>query len=101
MMAERRVVRVLDIERLTPTGRKVVLDAAENVPDDLVLIFTGTVPRGSRAAFYRDLAKRCLTVEWSSPRASELPGWILQRGGERWGIELTHGAARALAAAIG
>jgi len=101
MMAERRVVRVLDVQKLTPTGRKVVLAATENVPADLVLIFTGTIPRGSRAAFYRDLTKRCLTVEWTSPKASELPGWILERGRERWRLELTHGAARALAAAIG
>jgi len=101
MMAERRVVRVLDVQKLTPTGRKVVLEATENVPTDLVLIFTATIPRGSRAAFYRDLTKRCFTVEFSSPKASELPGWILERGRDRWDIELTPGAARALAAAIG
>lgn len=101
MMAERRVVCVLEVQKLTPTGRKVVLAATENVPSDLVLILTGTIPKGSRATFYKDLSRRCVTLEWSSPRASELPGWILERGLERWGLELTHGAARALAAAVG
>jgi len=101
MMAERRVIVLTDVQKLTPTGRKVVLGGAEKLPSDVVFILTGTIPRGSKAAFYRDLIGRCRTLEWSSPRAAELPGWILERARDRWTLELTDGAARALASAVG
>ncbi len=101
MMAERRVIWLADVHKLTPTGRKVVLSATEKLPGDLVFVITGTIPKGSKAAFYRDLKKRCKTEEWSSPREAELPGWILTRGRDRWGLSISHPAANALAAAVG
>lgn len=101
MMAERRVVVLSEIEKLTSTGRNVVLAAVGKLPPDILFILTGTIPPRSKAAFYRDLADRCRTFEWTSPRAEELPGWILARAGARWGLEMSEGAARALAAAVG
>jgi DNA polymerase-3 subunit delta len=101
MMAERRVVWLQDVQKLTPTARKVVLDATARVPDDLAIVLTGTIPKGSKAAFYRDLKKGCETLEWNSPREAELPGWILTRGRDRWKLKLSPSAANALAAAVG
>lgn len=101
MMAERRVVWLADVQKLTPTGRKVVLSATERVPADLVIVLTGTIPKGSKAAFYRDLKKRCRTMEWSSPREAELPGWIMTRGRKRWDLDIEAPVATALAAAVG
>ncbi|MDH3734435.1 MAG: DNA polymerase III subunit delta [Gemmatimonadota bacterium] len=101
MMAERRVVWLSDVQKLTPTGRKIVLSATERLPNDLVLVVTGTIPKGSKAAFYRDLKSRCRTLEWGSPREAELPGWILTRARTRWNLELAAPAANALGAAIG
>ncbi|MFV1986926.1 MAG: DNA polymerase III subunit delta [Gemmatimonadota bacterium] len=101
MMARRRVVWLLDVQKLTPTCRKVVLAATERVPDDLALVLTGTIPKGSKAAFYRDLKGRCKTFEWNSPREAELPGWILERARGHWRLKMQPAAAKALAAAIG
>lgn len=101
MMAERRVVWLHDVQKLTPKGRQVVIEATERVPDDLAIVLTATIPSGSKAAFYRDLKKRCKTLEWASPRDAEIPGWILDRARGRWGLEMGSGAARALAMAVG
>jgi len=101
MMAERRVVYLHDVQKLTPTVRKVVTSALESLPADVVLVLTGTIPKGSRAAFYGDLRKRCQTLEWSAPRDSEIPGWVLERGKRRWGLELRPDGAQAIAAAVG
>ena len=101
MMAERRVIWVTDVQKLTPTARKVVASATEKLPADIVLVMTGTIPKGSKAAFYRDLKRRCRTQEWSAPRDAEVPGWILARARDRWGVAIAPPAANALAAAIG
>jgi len=101
MMAERRVVWLLDVQKLTPTCRKVVLAATERVPEDLAIVLTGTIPQNSKAAFYRELKQRCKTFEWNSPREAELPGWILERARDHWELKVRPPAAKALAAAIG
>ncbi len=101
MMAERRVVCVRDAERLSASARKVVQSAVAALPADMVLIVTATIPKGSRAAFYRDLKKACRAIEWSTPRSAEIPGWIRARASRRWGIELSASAAQAIAGAVG
>ncbi|WP_420633714.1 DNA polymerase III subunit delta [Candidatus Palauibacter sp.] len=101
MMAERRVVFVRDAERLGAGVRAVLKQAAEALPSDIALIVTATIPKGSRAAFYRDLKKSCRTLEWSSPRAAEVPGWIRDRARRRWGFDLSPGAAQWIAGAVG
>jgi len=101
MMAERRVVYLHDVEKLTPTLRKVVAAALETLPGDVVLVLTATIPKGSRASFYRELQTRCQTLEWSAPRDSEIPGWVVDRGRRRWGLALRPESAQAIAAAVG
>lgn len=101
MMAEVRVVAVFDAQKLTPTSRKVVQAAVEDLPHSLVVILTATIPKGSRAAFYRVLRKACVSVEWSAPRDAEIPGWLLDRARSTHGFELSRRAAQALASSIG
>ncbi len=101
MMAERRVICVRDVERLSPTSRKVLQSAVTSLPDDIVLIMTATIPKGSRAAFYRQLKSACRSMEWSAPRAAEIPGWVRERGKRRWDLELSPQVAQAIAGAVG
>ncbi len=81
--------------------RKVVLDSVERLPPGLVLVITAEIPKGSRASFYRTLKQRSESIEWGSPRESEVPGWLMERARSRYGIELEREAAQALGAAVG
>jgi DNA polymerase-3 subunit delta len=101
MMADRRVVALFDAQRLKPTVRQVVLEVVEHLPPGLVLVITAEIPKGSRASFYSTLKQCSDTVEWGSPRESEVPGWLMERAGTRYGFELQPDAAQALGAAIG
>ncbi len=100
MMAEARVVLVRDAHRLTPKARKVLLGVVENPPPDLALVVTATIPKGSKAAFYRTLAKRSRSLEWKTPRTNEIPGWLMARARDHHDIVLTREAAQALASAV-
>ncbi|WP_419167273.1 DNA polymerase III subunit delta [Candidatus Palauibacter sp.] len=100
MMAERRVVFVRNVERLATRARDVLKRAAAKLPPDIALIVTATIPKGSRAAFYRDLKKSCRTLEWSTPRAAEIPGWIRDRARGRWGFDLSPAMAQLIAGAV-
>lgn len=101
MMAERRVVCVRDAERLSPSTRKVLQSALGKLPADIVLIITATIPKGSRAAFYRDLKSSCRTLEWTAPRSAEVPGWIRDRAKRRWGVDLSPRISQLIAGAVG
>ncbi len=101
MMAERRVVWLRDVERLPTRARDVLKRAAAKLPPDIALIVTATIPKGSRAAFYRDLKKSCRTLEWSTPRAAEIPGWIRDRARARWRFDLSPAVAQLIAGAVG
>jgi len=101
MMAERRGVWVRDVQKLSAAARRTLLDSIQNPPSDLVVVITATLPKGSKAAFYRELARRCRTLEWSAPREAEIPGWAAARARDRWGLDLGREAAHAIAAAVG
>lgn len=101
MMAARRVVLVTDVQSLTPTGRGVVRDAVEEPPPGLALVLTARIPDRSKAAFYRVLRERCTALEWSAPRGEEIPGWLMERARDRYGLRLDGRAARAVVAAVG
>lgn len=101
VMAPRRVVAVFGAERLTPTGCGVVLEALERTPPELTLIVTAAIPKGSRKAFYKKMQKGAVSLEWSAPRDAEIPGWLMERAAEKYGLELDGRAAEALAAAVG
>lgn len=101
VMASRRVVALFGAERLTPTGCAVVEEVLERTPPELTLVVTATVPKGSRKAFFRKMKEKAVALEWAAPRDAEIPGWLIERGSEKYGIVLDTRAAEALAAAVG
>jgi DNA polymerase-3 subunit delta len=101
MMAAQRVVAVFDAHKLTAPGRKIVEGAVKSAPADLVLVITATIPKGSKAAFYRKLREASTSLEWKAPRDAEIPGWLLERARTAHGFELGSEAAQALAWSIG
>ena len=101
VMARRRVVALFGAEKLAPKGCSVVEAVLEKPPSDLTFVVTATIPRGSRKAFYRKLLKSALSLEWSAPRDSEIPGWLIERARERHRLALEPRAAEALATAVG
>ncbi len=101
MMAERRVICVRNVERLSTGARRVLQTAVADLPPDIVLIVTAAIPKGSRAAFYRELRSSCRTLEWSAPRSAEIPGWIRERGKRRWNVDLSPRVAQFIAGAVG
>jgi len=60
-----------------------------------------TVPSGSKAKFYRELAKHGRSVEYRAITEADVPGWLMERAREEHGIEFVVDAAQALGAAIG
>ncbi len=101
MMAPRRVVILYEAERLTPTGCKVVEEVLLDLPDDLTFIITATIPDRSKKKFYQRLKESALTLEWSAPRETEVPGWLMERAESRHGAALAPDAAEALGSAVG
>jgi DNA polymerase-3 subunit delta len=101
VMAERRVVLLYDAERLPPKACAVVEKGLESLPADVTLIVTATIPQKSKKAFYRRMNEGSTSLEWKAPRAAELPGWLLERASEHFGVTLEPAAAQALAGAVG
>ena len=101
VMAPRRVVLLYDAERLPPKACAVVEKGLESLPADVTLIVTATIPQKSKKAFYKRMSEGSTSLEWKSPRAEELPGWLLERATEHFGVSLEPAAAQALAGAIG
>jgi DNA polymerase-3 subunit delta len=101
VMAPRRVVALFGAERLTPTGCSVVEEILERTPPELTLVVTATIPKGSRKAFYRKMKQGAVALEWAAPRDAEIPGWLMERAAEKFGITLDPRAAEALASAVG
>ncbi len=101
VMASRRVVVLHEAERLTPTGCKVVEETLDRFPRGLTLIVTATIPDRSKKKFYVRLKKDTTSLEWSAPRESEVPGWLIERAQERHAVKLHSDAAEALASAVG
>lgn len=103
MMAEWRVVVLRETEALAPSkrARNIVMDVVERPPPGLALILLCTVPDGSKARFYADLAKKARSVEFRPVGADDVPGWLMARARDHHGRTLEEDAARALAAAIG
>ena len=103
MMAEWRVVVLRGVEGLTQSkhARDVLLRAVQAPPPGLALIMSATVPDGSKAKIYRDLAKFGRSVEFRAISQADAPGWVIERAREAHGVEVDLDAARALAGAIG
>ncbi len=103
MMAEWRVVVLREVEGLTSSkkAREELLRIVQKPPPGLALIMSCTVPSGSKAKFYRDLAKAAQSVEFKSITEADVPGWLMARAREVHGTEIEVDAARALGSAIG
>jgi DNA polymerase-3 subunit delta len=103
MMAEWRVVVVSETEGLAASSRakELLLSTAEAPPAGLALILSCTVPSGSKARFYRDLASAARSAEFKALSPDDVPGWLMERSRERLGVEMEPDAAQALAQAVG
>lgn len=102
MMAEWRVVVVREVEGLASSkkARDVLLEVVAKPPPGLALILNCTVPSGSKAKFYRELARTARSVEFKTMTAADVPGWLMERARDVHGVELDVDAAQALGAAI-
>ena len=78
-----------------------VEEILERTPPELTLVVTATIPKGSRKAFYRKMKQGAVALEWAAPRDAEIPGWLMERAAEKFGITLDPRAAEALASAVG
>ncbi|MGD8497054.1 MAG: DNA polymerase III subunit delta [Gemmatimonadales bacterium] len=101
VMAPRRVILLFEAEKLTATGRKVVENVLPKLPDDVTFIVVATIPDRTKAAYYRNLKKQAVELEWKAPREAEIPGWLIERARQRFDRELAPDAAGALADAVG
>lgn len=103
LMAEWRVVVVREAEGLAQSkhARDVLLRVAADPPPGLALVLSCTVPQGSRAKFYTDLARRARSLEFKGVTEADVPGWLMSHAREVHGIEVEGDAARSLGAAIG
>lgn len=103
MMAEWRVVVLREVEGLSGSknAREELLRIASDPPPGLAFVMSCTVPKGSKAKFYSDLARASHSVELEAMSDADVPGWILERAEEVHGLQVDVDAARALGAAIG
>jgi DNA polymerase-3 subunit delta len=103
MMGEWRVVVLREVEGLATAkhAREELLRVAAHPPPGLALIMSGTVPRGSKAKFYSELARSAQSVEFKAVTDADVPGWLMERASEAHGVQMEVSAARALGAAIG
>lgn len=103
MMGEWRVVVLREVEGLAGTkrARDELLRVASDPPPGLALLMSCTVPKGSKAKFYSDLARSARSVEFKAVTDADVPGWLMERASQAHGVELDVDAARALGAAVG
>lgn len=101
MMADWRLVVVRDAQGLVPKARTIVETATTTPPAGLVLVLSAAIPPGSQAAFYRNLERNSLAVDFAPLGPLDAPLWAAERAGALHDVELEAEAARALVAAIG
>jgi DNA polymerase-3 subunit delta len=103
MMGEWRVVVLREVEGLAVAkrARDELLRVASEPPPGLALVMSCTVPKGSKAKFYTDLARSARSVEFKAVTDADVPGWLMERASQEHGVELDVDAARALGAAVG
>ncbi len=103
MMAEWRVVLLREAEALASDSRarKVLTETAAAPPSGLAFIIVATIPKGSRAALYKELQRKARSFDFREIGPNDVPGWLMRRAADRHGREMTVEAARALAGAAG
>lgn len=102
MMAEWRVVLILDAEPLAGSSRarKLILDTAAAPPVGLALVISADTS-GSKARFWKDLDKAARSFAYRGVGLHDLPDWLIERAREGLAMTLEVEAARALAQAVG
>jgi DNA polymerase-3 subunit delta len=103
MMADWRIVVLREVEGVagSKNAREELLRVASDPPPGLALVMSCTVPKGSKAKFYTDLARLPRSVELEAMADADVPGWIMERGEAAHGLSVEVDAARALGTAIG
>jgi DNA polymerase-3 subunit delta len=103
MLSEWRVVVLREVEGLagTKTAREELLRVGSDPPPGLAFIMSCTVPKGSKAQFYTDLARLARSVELEPMSDADVPGWIMSRAEQTYGLAVDVDAARALGGAVG
>jgi DNA polymerase III subunit delta len=103
MMAEWRVVVIREAEGMAGSARvrDILLANVARPAPGLALILSCRVPDGSKAKFYKDLEKTARSVEFRPMTAEDVPGWLMDRARERYGVEMDAEASEALGAAVG
>ncbi len=103
MMAEWRVVVVRDVQAYAASAKakKVLLSTAASPPPGLALILVGTVPSGSKAKFYKELASATQSKEFKPITPDDAPGWLIEWAKERYDVTLEPSAATGLVAVAG
>ena len=103
MSSEWRVVVVLGVEYLAGTAksRDLVLDLAEGNLPGLVLVFSASIPKGSKAKFYSSLQRKSRVIQYNPLRTDDVPGWLMEQGEQRFAMKVEAEAAVAMAAAVG
>lgn len=103
MMAEWRVVVLREVEGLASSkhARDELIEVAKNPPPGLALVMSCTVPSGSKAKFYKELARHARSVEFRAIGEADVPGWLMARAESEHGVDMDPDAARALGSAVG
>ncbi|MBE23038.1 MAG: DNA polymerase III subunit delta [Gemmatimonadetes bacterium] len=103
MSSEWRVVVVLGVQYLAGTAksRDLILDLAEGSLPGLVLVFSASIPKGSKAKFYSSLQRKSRVIQYDPIRADDVPGWLMEQGEQRFAMKVEAEAAVAMAAAVG
>ena len=103
MMAQFRVVVVREVEALAGSAKakQVLDDLVAHPPPGLAAILEATVPRGSKAKFYRTLEAGARSASFPAVAPDDVPGWLMARALDQYGRELLPEAARALGAGVG
>lgn len=103
MMAEWRVVVIREVEGLASSARSrdILLDVVSKPPPGLALVLSCSVPQGSKAKFYKDLAKNARSLEFPAVTPGDVPGWLMNRARDRFDVEMDLEAAQRLGGAVG
>ena len=103
LMAEWRVVVVRDVEALASNARarELLVSLTSARPAGLAAVLVAAIPKGSSARFWKDLKAKARSLEFPSLSPDDVPGWLLERAREAFGVEVEEEAALALSAAIG
>lgn len=103
MMANWRVVVIREVEGLASSkrAREALLEMVSDPPPGLALVMSCTVPKGSKAKFYRELSRLAKSAEFKAIADADVPGWLMTHANDVHGLEFDADAARALGTAIG